>query len=338
MKSVSPLLIIFLVIACTEKKARKDKPADKFFTNAIACTFSEIAYCASPQDSLTKYLPGWNIVWDPEAVKGNYAFVATNGEKYAIAIRGSLLNFSEGAFENWVKQDFNVASQHVWDYADSGIAKISQGAYDAWENLTKLKDKLTNKALWQFIDSVYNSKTELLITGHSLGGNIAITCSSWLFAELKKNGKTTQNIHITTFAAPAPGNAAFAKDYDIKFPDAERIENTHDIVPKFPVADAVSGLSSLYNPAPAASKIEVGFSFLKVKLTYIFLGIKTAIRGFEIANNNSVYTQTKGKQITIPLSGKNIANTAEDFFAEAGYQHGVNQYAIAVGAPVITTH
>jgi hypothetical protein len=39
--------------------------------------------------------------------------------------------------------------------------------------------------------------------------------------------------------------------------------------------------------------------------------------------------------ITIPLSGKNDTNYPVSWFAEAGYQHGMAQYAAALGAPVI---
>ena len=55
----------------------------------------------------------------------------------------------------------------------------------------------------------------------------------------------------------------------------------------------------------------------------------------EVYNGNSVYSQLKTEYITIKLSGAHAENSVENFFMEARYQHGVEQYATAVGAPVI---
>jgi hypothetical protein len=191
--------------------------------------------------------------------------------------------------------------------------------------------------LKQFLDSATNQFTPLLITGHSLGGNLATVYSSWLQYEMKKAGKPFNYFSVITFAAPAPGNAVFAEDFNRNFPTALRIENTNDIVPKFPVANDISKLDDLYKPSPSAKEIEVDIAIISFKLTTVFDGIRLAIRAIELANNNSVYTHTKGITITVPHSGKNTNNTVEDFFAEAGYQHSVEQYAASVGAPVIRT-
>jgi len=154
---------------------------------------------------------------------------------------------------------------------------------------------------------------------------------------MKKENKQLKNLSIITFAAPAAGNTNFASDFEKRFPNAVRIENTNDIVPKFPVTSEINKLSELYRPTPAANKIEVDFSFISFKLTRVFDVIKFSINGTEAANGGSKYAQMKGSLITIPLSGKNNANTVENFFAEAGYQHSVEQYASEVGAPVIRT-
>ena len=329
------LFLIFALTCCTTKKQQKEKN-DYVFSTALACTFSEIVYCTQPQDTLNKYLPGWNIVWNPEPVNGNYAFAASDGKNLAIAIRGSVLEISDAAFENWVKQDLHVAVQNDWPFTDSiKDAKVSQGVYDAWKNLCTAKDKISGRTLLQFIDSFTITTTPVLVTGHSLGGNLATVYSSWLKTVLIKTKNREINLSVKTFAAPAAGNAQFADDFNNKFPDAERIENIHDIVPCFPVANAVGKISDLYKPAPSASEIDAGFSLLPIKLSNLFTGIKLTIQAIQLANGNSIYTHTKGTQITIPLSGKNNNHTLKDFFAEAGYQHSILQYAAALGAPQI---
>jgi triacylglycerol lipase len=337
MKPIAVFSLLILFISCKENQAKKESN-DILFSNALACTFSEISYCTQPQDTLDKYLPGWKITWNPESINGNYAFVASKGEKHVIAIRGSVLAFNEDAFENWVKQDLHVAVQENWPYTDNADgAKVSQGAYDGWQNLVNLKDKQSGRSLKQFLDSAVTKEIPLLITGHSLGGNLATVFASWLDHEMKKENKQLKNLSIITFAAPAAGNTVFAADFDKRFPNAVRIENTNDIVPKFPVALAIDKLSELYSPSPAAKEIEIDFTLISFKLTRVFDVIKLSINGIEAVNGGSKYAQLKGSLINIPLSGKYNANTVENFFAEAGYQHSVEQYANAAGAPIIKT-
>lgn len=339
MKYALILLLSISLIGCRQgKKTTEVKPEVPVFTDVMACTLSEISYCSSPQNTIQKYMPGWKLIWNPVAINGNYAFVATDGFNYAVAIRGSLIEISWAAFDNWIYQDLNVATQRKWDFTDSvSSAKISQGSYEGWQNLQKLTDTTTGTSLIQILDSLIKPSTPLYITGHSLGGNLATVYASWLWTNFKNRGQQRQHIDVITFAAPAAGNAAFARDFNKKFPEAMRYENTNDIVPKFPVADKVGDLGKLYVPVPAASEIPVGYKFLTIKLSTFFTTVELALKALEISNGNSEYTQPcgNGKLITIPLSGSNKANDVTDWFAEAGYQHGVERYAVAMGAPVI---
>lgn len=283
-------------------------------------------------------MPGWTLIWNPKAVNGNYAFAATDGFHYAVSIRGSLIEFSWAAFDNWIYQDLNVATQRKWEYTDSmQDAKISQGAYEGWQNLQQLKDTATGLSLRQLLDSMIRPETPLHITGHSLGGNLATVYASWLYTDQKKKGLQPGRINVITFAAPAAGNTQFAGDFNKKFPQAKRYENTNDIVPKFPVAEQVGDLGKLYHPLPDAEKIEVGYKILTIRLSSFFVTMELALDAIEIANGNSEYMQPcgNGNLITVPLSGANKSNNITGWFAEAGYQHGVARYAKALGAPVI---
>src|SRR5262245_11188147 len=138
------LLVIFsvaLFVSCSEHEnkqsvagetageAAKAKPA---FTDTTACIFSQIAYCPDPQQQLDKYIPGWKVVWNPLAVGGNYAFVATDSITYVVAIRGSLIAFSEDAFNNWISNDLNVTTQDPWPYSKKEKSAVSHGAYLGW--------------------------------------------------------------------------------------------------------------------------------------------------------------------------------------------------------------
>ena len=302
----------------------------------LACLLSEISYCSSQQDSLSKYVPGWKIIWSPAAVNGNHAFLATNDTDYALSIRGSLIGFSEDAFNNWIKQDLNVAEQALWPYAASQKAVVSAGSFSAWYNISMMKDG-KGFTLLKMLDSVCHDGTRLLITGHSLGGNLSTVVASWIDEHFKKQNIVHPDINVITFAAPAAGNAAFAENYNSRFPHSIRYENVNDIVPKFPVSDRISELGGLFHAGPDAGKIKVGYAILKVDLSTVFTGVGVTLRGISLRTGYYPYLQTNGNGtvIQVPLSGKNNNQEASAWFAEAGYQHSIEQYAKAMGVPVI---
>jgi hypothetical protein len=307
------------------------------FTDTTAAILSQIAYCTDASQQMTAYLPAWKIVWNPQPVGGNYAFVATNGETYAIAFRGSLISFTEDAFTNWINHDLNVAIQDKWPYSGTANAHIAQGAYTAWQNLEKMRDRSSGKSLWSFLSEHVTEKEPLVLTGHSLGGNMASVYASFLWWKFNEAKHQKNNINVITFASPAPGDKAFADDFNSRFPASQRIENTNDIVPKFPSSNRITSLSELFSPTLSADSISIGYKQISTKLSSVFTLIGTALDLLELKGDFYGYTPTNGNGhvITIGLSGKNNHNDAAAWFAEAGYQHGMAQYAAAVGAPVI---
>jgi triacylglycerol lipase len=340
------LLLCFSAVSCNEEGQKKGGPGNSFeesvkqkppFTDSTAAVFAEISYCPDPQAQLDKYLPGWKLIWNPQAIGGNYAFVATDGDKYVLAIRGSLLSFTEDAFNNWIYHDLNVAVQDSWPYCSAGKAKISQGSYIGWQNIGKMKDRVSGKPLWDFLSENVADEKPLILTGHSLGGNLAIVYASYIWAKFNETGKPKKNINVITFAAPAAGNKSFAADFDQKFPAAIRIENSNDIVAKFPCTDKLKNLGALFINGPSASAIDIGYEKINTKLSAAFTVISTGLDLLEFTTSFSGYSHTSGngKQINIALSGKNNGNTASAWFAEAGFQHSMERYAAALGAPVI---
>ncbi len=340
------LLLLSFLIGCKEDENKKTNAGENKeqgvkneppFTDTTACVFSQLAYCTNPQGQLNKYMPGWKVVWNPLPVGGNHAFVATDSITYVIAIRGSLISFTEDAFNNWISNDLNVASQDAWPYSKKQNAAISHGSWLGWQNLERMKDKISGKSLWTFLSEKVTDRNKLVVTGHSLGGNLAMVYATYISSKYEKNNRPKPNINVITFASPAPGNESFADDFNEKFPLSERIENTNDIVPKFPCSSKITELAELYLPSPSASAISVGYRNMTTKLNNVFTLMGTGLAVLELRGSFSGYTHTngKGKLITISLSGKDTVNTATAWFAEAGYQHGMAQYAAYFNAPII---
>ncbi|KAL0040544.1 hypothetical protein WJX77_010258 [Trebouxia sp. C0004] len=71
------------------------------------------------------------------------------------------------------------------------------------------------------------TKMRLLVTGHSLGGVMAVL-AAYDFVDLCP----WKSVQVYTIGAPRPGNKAFADKYDAKVPDTWHVMNSRDPVPK----------------------------------------------------------------------------------------------------------
>ncbi|HEX2629978.1 MAG TPA: lipase family protein [Chitinophagaceae bacterium] len=336
----SSLLIVLsvLLFASCKNAAKKERGPSKLYDTKTACLLSQIAYCNDEQEALNRYMPGWQVVWESAELGGNHCVVATDGITYGIAIRGSLIEFSWAAFQNWIYQDLNIVSVRSWGFtSDSSKAKIGEGSWDGWQNLVKMTDKKTGSTLFDFLTKNIQRDTPLLITGHSLGGNLATVYASWLSQQFANSKKPRDSINVITFAAPAAGNELFARDFDKKFSRSMRYENANDIVPKFPCSSRMATLSDLYTKMPLASEITVGYKDMTVSLSRVFSLLNIGLDILEFTNGNASYAQTNGDGtvLNVPLSGENKSNTIESWLHEAGYHHGIARYAISLNVPVV---
>ncbi|GGH01354.1 lipase family protein [Silvibacterium dinghuense] len=75
---------------------------------------------------------------------------------------------------------------------------------------------------------------EIWVTGHSLGGALAILTAY----DLAKSNPTAKVPELYTFAGPRVGNPIFAADFDTLIPQCQRIVNFMDVVPQLPLPPA----------------------------------------------------------------------------------------------------
>jgi len=308
-------------------------------TNAqVAVFLSYVAYSTDASKDISTYLPGWKVVWNGiQTNDGNYAFIAVDptGETYGLAIRGSLnpedIFKNWDAFANWILEDLDVITRVNWPYASTPNALIASGTNTAFTNVQTMQDSLGSTLSIDdyLITNAIKPGKQLIITGHSLGANIANVYTSYFVYTLTQQSLSNSNVSLYTFAAPAAGNADFAKDLDTKLPSAWHYQNSNDIIPNFPVSQTIIKTAFLYTPSPDASAITVSYNGYTVSLreAFILLAGVFLFYGYQQQANN--YTTF----YTI-LDPAYESNTAADWFGQAASQHHLNNYGAFLGVNV----
>jgi len=118
-------------------------------------------------------------------------------------------------FEDWVG-DFDALFEPYKYVANAGMVHCGfQSIYDA------LHDSVAAE-----IGKAIAGCDSLLVTGHSLGGALALMAAP----DLAKNLKLEPE--VITFAGPTPGLGDFAHSFDLAIPSCYRVVNFWDLVPR----------------------------------------------------------------------------------------------------------
>jgi triacylglycerol lipase len=312
----------------------------------LALTFAAVAQCPDIADSVAKNAPGWTCAWQPTAaINGNLAYIAYNGSsQYVVAIRGSILSFSWGSFDNWFEQDFNVFFQSDWVYpASSAKPKISRGSNDGLNDLISLKDENGVDLLTFLVTNAISNKMSIAVVGHSLGGNLTTVLAPWLVYQLQQQQQAVPSpFPVYTFAAPTAGNKAFADAYDAMFPNSYRYYNEADIVPKASSPVSVASMGLLYSPSPEAISISVTYDDKTVNLAEAVGLVAAAIGASEVTNDFSYYTQTNQTRGSVALNTNlslftvSSGSLIDEWFEQALAQHETPAYFKFLGGTPIT--
>ena len=323
--------LITILVACNTGKIKKQLTTP-FLTAKDVVLFNQLVYKENIKDSFAKYTPGYDVVYLPKAIHGNYAIIAKNKttDQYALVIRGTMIGFSNEGFQNFL-QDFNIFTIKPWNYANTvKEAYISKGTFIGFQNLIQLKDSATGLSLKEFIEKKIPVSASIVITGHSLGGNLAYPLAGYLKKELPADKKNS--LQLITFAAPAAGNAAFVQDLEEKFPLAERYVIDKDIAPVFPDMDHIHelakkiGLDSVLQINPVLNAGD------------LFNIAGKILEKTNIINKTNKYVQSQ-KHLRILTTNdtvsSNIGLSVDAIFNRARRFHKIDSYAELLGGKAI---
>lgn len=154
------------------------------------------------------------VKWIENKKSDTQGFVAIKGKTIYITWRGS---------ES--KKDFqNDASIDKVPFINEG-EKVHIGFKSAWESV--LED--TYNAIDNALENLQEEATNIVVTGHSLGGAIAT-----LYAYSIKKHYPNYNVSSTTIGSPRVGNKIFKENYDNSSIDTLRIVHNNDLVTHTP--------------------------------------------------------------------------------------------------------
>jgi hypothetical protein len=138
------------------------------------------------------------------------AFITHNDKVVLITVRGT-------ASLKDVLRDAN-ARQVPYLAKEGGKGKAHRGFYDSFE--------VTRKFVEPYMDAFYTGNQTIIVSGHSLGGAIALLLAEWL----RQN--YSDDIQLYTIGAPRAGNQSFVKS--AAGLTHHRIVNHNDPVPGVP--------------------------------------------------------------------------------------------------------
>lgn len=341
-KSLFYLLLVSVVTfsACKNKKEKEQEVVPSLSAKEVV-RLNQLIYKDSIKDAFAKYAPAYEVVFLPKAVNGNYAIIAKNktSEQYALVIRGSVIEFSNEGFQNFIMQDFNIFTIKPWNYTDTvKEAYISNGTWIGFQNLLQCRDIASGLNIKEFIEQKIPAGASLVMTGHSLGGNLAYPMAGYLKKELPVGKK--ENLQLITFGATAAGNAAFVQDLDEKFPNGERYTTDLDIAPVFPDIDEISKMAKLTGLDTVLQLGKLNFKGIHTKLD---VGNLLNIAGeileqTNVINKTNKYVQSLKHQRLLTktaLSNSNVPLSVEAVFNRAYQFHKIDMYAELLGVEAI---
>ncbi|MDE2320752.1 MAG: lipase family protein [candidate division NC10 bacterium] len=182
---------------------------------------------------------GLKTTFPGETVMNQQALLLHDAEKVIVSFRGTQVNRFKGIFWDvftidlfghlefgYVGQDLRPTTyeERRDKTREVSLYRFHSGFKAAFEMLWKLYE------LPSLIAEASAGGKPIWLTGHSLGGAIALLVATQLLAD----DIDVQGVYL--FGAPRVGNSEFARDYDLRMGDRTfRFVNHADLVPRVPL-------------------------------------------------------------------------------------------------------
>ena len=162
--------------------------------------------------------------------------VMSNETTIIVAFRGSDAVFSKDGFEDWVATDAFAIQKKKATWGQ--VTKKDPGVHTGFANAYWMVRNRINSS----IKSHGGNSKKLFITGHSLGGALAVLCAiDQGYATNRPGSQRYKAQGVYIYGAPRVGNGLFKKLYDSKTSaggaralNTHRYVNYNDIFPMFP--------------------------------------------------------------------------------------------------------
>ena len=183
-------------------------------TSASYCSAFTIMHWNCLPCSLVSPLQSIKVVVDPKNDFQGIVGYSLEHDAIIISYRGSI------DIQNWV-DDFTFVQKE--EYKNLPNVLVHEGFFRLYQEVAK-----------QVVASIQEIRKEhaeaiILVTGHSMGGAVALICAFELSVLLALNVQA-----VYTFGQPRVGNFAFAELMRKNVPNLYRVTHYHDIVPHLP--------------------------------------------------------------------------------------------------------
>ncbi|KYR00977.1 hypothetical protein DLAC_02418 [Tieghemostelium lacteum] len=195
------------------------------YSYASYCTEVELSNWTCPYCTLNGYLQPLRVTqYLVNNSTNTFGYIGVTGDNQTVVVTFRGTQFS--SLENWIT---NLNFPKSQPYPSFSGALVHEGFYEAYRSVSS-----------QLQVGIIQAQKEcpqcqkLIITGHSLGGALAILCA----LDVYESGYSQLPLEMYTFGNPRVGNVAFIEYFEqIVLQSIHRLVNDRDIVPHLPPID-----------------------------------------------------------------------------------------------------